>query len=91
MSGPAGEYEPAPPADQRQDKVFLSKSTPAWLLGVSTVGVLSYAMFSMWDDEEIRLHVLHTLVKLLQAVARVIGMWAIEFERAYNEAVDVLH
>jgi len=45
----------------------------------------------MWDTDEIRLHVLQAIVQILQAFARVIGLWALEFEKAYNDYADTLH
>ena len=45
----------------------------------------------MWDEDQIKLHILDALVRLLQAVARLCGGWALECERAYNEHVNTLH
>ena len=45
----------------------------------------------MWDEDQIKLHVLDALVRLLQAIARLCGGWALECERAYNEHVNALH
>jgi hypothetical protein len=45
----------------------------------------------MFDEDQIRLEILHAITKFLQVLARVIGEWAIAFENAYNKYVDTLH
>lgn len=56
-----------------------------------TFVIVYLVMSHIWDEDEIRLHILDTLVRLLQAIARMFGSWALECERTYNEYVNTLH
>lgn len=54
--------------------------------------IVAYLLMShIWDEDEIRLHLLDTLIKVFQAIARLFGSWALECERSYNEYVNTLH
>lgn len=41
--------------------------------------------------DTLNLHVLHSFMRICQALARLFGSWALEFEYAYNQYVDSLH
>lgn len=53
--------------------------------------IISIIVSRMWDEDEIKLTVLDYLVRILQAIARLCGSWALECERTYNEYVNALH
>lgn len=94
MSNEAGQIEqPAPDSSTESKELPIRYATAitgfaSLVLGCFVVGILVAQMF---DEDQIRLHVLDTLVKILQAIARLAGGWAIECENAYNQYVNVLH
>jgi hypothetical protein len=53
--------------------------------------IISILISRMWNEDEIKLHVLDALMRLFQAIARLSGGWALECERTYNEYVNALH
>ena len=57
---------------------------------IATV-IIYLLMTRMWNEDEIKLHILSTLTRLFQALARTFGLWALQTENAYNEYVSILH
>lgn len=53
--------------------------------------IVSIIISRMWDEDEIKLHMLDFIIRVLQSVARLCGGWAIQCENAYNEHVNALH
>lgn len=62
-------------------------------LGATLVGTIIIAIIvsRMWNEDEIKLHILSSAVRILQNIARLSGSWAIECERSYNDHVNALH
>lgn len=87
MQGSTGQNESLSSEDAREDQNTLVEPF-LWTLQFITV---TYLFYRMWTDDEIRLHVLHAITRILQTLARVLGGWALEFEQAYNEYVKSLH
>ena len=88
MPKETGDTEPVSYDSEDKDSRLLYFDAALWTLGLATV---TFIGLRMWDSDEIRLHILHGMVQILQALARVIGLWAIEFEKAYNDYADTLH
>jgi hypothetical protein len=88
MPEETGESEPITDNCNTEDQRLLYYDAALWTLGFATI---TFIGLRMWDTDEIRLHVLHAIVQILQAFARVIGLWALEFEKAYNDYADTLH
>lgn len=79
---------------EAEDQGFLHRnSTVVGIIGTAYIfTVIIYLVMSrMWDQDEIKLHFLDAMVKICQALARTFGLWALEFENAYNEYVNILH
>jgi uncharacterized membrane protein YqjE len=89
MSEETGNAESIARHSEREGQKLLLYHAAIWSFGF-TVFVILIAN-RMWDTDEIRLHILHTIVQILQAFARIIGLWALEFEKAYNDYADTLH
>jgi hypothetical protein len=53
--------------------------------------IISVIVTQMWNEDEIKLHVLDALIKILQTMARLFGGWALECERTYNDYASALH
>lgn len=68
-------------------------STLIGTIGASyfAVVIIYLLMIRMWDEDEIRLHILAALTRIFQALARTFGLWALQTEQAYNEYVSILH
>ena len=88
MPKETGDTEPVSYDSEREDQRVLLYYASLWTFGFITI---TYIGLKMWDTDEIRLHLLHAMVQILQAFARVIGLWALEFEKAYNDYADTLH
>ena len=75
------------------EEIFPHYATVFATLGAAFVGtfIVSLIVSRMWDEDEIKLHILDALIKMFQAIARITGSWAIECENAYNEYVNALH
>ena len=94
MPESASGNEPISSNEEEQDKGFLLRQAPA-------IATLSAAFFAsiivsiiisrMWDEDEIKLHLLDILIRFLQSIARLCGGWAIECEKTYNDYVNALH
>lgn len=53
--------------------------------------IISIIISRMWDEDEIKLHVLNALIRVLQSIARLCGGWALQCEQLYNNHVNALH
>lgn len=75
------------------EETLHSYATLIATLGTLFVGtfIICIIVARIWDEDEIKLHVLDMLTRMLQAVARLCGGWAIECEKAYNDHVNALH
>jgi heme/copper-type cytochrome/quinol oxidase subunit 4 len=94
MPEEAGSTEPSSFQRLGKDQGFLHQHTTAVATFASAylVAIIVAMVFAhMWEEEEFRLHILNTIIKLLQTIARVFGSWALECERAYNEYLNTLH
>lgn len=88
-----GEAKPDEPVALRPSSEDQEHAKQA-LIRVIRILLIAYLVMSMayiWDEEEVRLHVWHTTIKVLQNTARLLGSWAIEVENKYNEHVKTLH
>jgi len=92
MPAEAAENEPGAHQPEREDSDF-SFNTKAVrrLLGAAACVYLIFLFYGLWQYDEVKLHTLHSITRMLQTSARVLGLWALEFENAYNEYVDALH
>lgn len=90
LSGTPGTDESVSPELHREVEV-----TPGelfiWFVRVAAIGYFGLVLYRLWEDTEIRLHFLHSLTRLLQNTARVIGVWGLQTEQLYGEFVDSLH
>lgn len=94
MSEPTGEIEPTPSEREAEAQGFLHNYTAAVATLSATFAatiIISIIVARMWDEDQIKLHVLDYMIKMLQAIARLCGGWALECERTYNEYVNALH
>lgn len=80
--------------DQAEDQGFLYRHSTA----IATLTAAYFATFviaiifsRMWNEDEIRLHILNVAMRILQAIARLIGGWALTCEQAYNDYANTLH
>jgi hypothetical protein len=89
MPAEAAENEPDAPKHQRENPNFHLQSY-LWAVGTLTI-LLIYTVWKFSSSEEYQLKTLHTLVKLLQYMARLMGAWALNAEARYNQVVDTLH
>lgn len=85
----AAENEPGTPEPERTNPNIHIQSY-VWIVGTIAV-LLVYTMWRYSSSEEYQLKTLHTLVKFLQYMARLMGAWALSAEAQYNQVVDTLH
>lgn len=57
---------------------------------VATI-IIAIIVSRMWNEDEIRLHILDALIRILQTIARFCGGWALACEKAYGDYVNALH
>jgi hypothetical protein len=94
MPEEASSNESSTHQSEEEDSGFLFHySTTVATLSAAFFGtiIVSLLVSRMWDEDQIKLHILDTLIKMLQGVARLTGGWALECERAYNDHVNTLH
>jgi hypothetical protein len=94
MSEEAGGNESGTHDSQGEDQGFLSDNSTAiatFSAAFVATFIISIFVARMWDEDEIKLHILNFLVNLLQTIARLTGGWALHCERTYNEYVNALH
>lgn len=94
VSTEAGKDEPG--TRQREgtnEEVLPSYAVVIGVLGTALIGtiIVCLVISRMWNEDEIKLHVLSSTIKLLQGIARVSGSWALECENTYNKHVNALH
>ena len=90
----AGKTESTSPEHQGESEGLLYNYTATIAtLSAAFLGtiIVSIIVSRMWDEDEIKLHVLDALIKLLQGIARLCGGWALQCENTYNEYVKALH
>jgi hypothetical protein len=89
----SGDESGAHDSEEEVHGFLYSKATIAATLGAAFVGsfVVSIIISRMWNEDDIKLHVLSFATRVLQTIAFSSGKWAIECERAYNEYVNALH
>lgn len=90
VSGPSGEDEYSPPEHKQEDQ-GLSGEAVTWIIRIGTVGYFAFFVGRIITDEEIRLHMMHFSIRMLQSAARLLGGWALKTEKSYNEYVNTLH
>ena len=94
MPEEAGNYEPISTESEGQsEEVFLRGAATIATLGAAFFGtiIVSIVVSRMWNEDDIKLHVLDALIKILQGIARLCGGWALQCEHTYNEYVNALH
>lgn len=67
-----------------------SSEWATWFIRFATVAYAGSIFVRMWNDEEIRLYMLHGLTRMLGNTARMFGMLAIRSEKAYYRVVDTI-
>ena len=94
MSETAGDAESNSLNGAKEDQGFLHHYSAS----LATVAAAYFAIFlvifiaaRMWDEDEIRLQLLNTLMRILQTIARTFGGWALACEKAYNDYANTLH
>jgi len=90
VQGEAGEDESVSPEDEGTYP-YLSLQPLIWFIRLAAITYLALLVYNLWYDDEIRLHVLHATIRVMRAIARTAGEWALECEQSYNEYVDTLH
>lgn len=90
MQDETSQVERNTPSDQGESQ-NISLNTVRWFVWAAACGYLAFAFYQLYANDEIRLHTLHSTTRILQTIARLCGMWALEFEQAYNDFVNTLH
>ena len=62
-----------------------------WIIRFTAASYLIFTLYTLLQNDEIRLHVLHGSIRFLHSCARLLGGWAIQTEALYNNYVDTLH
>lgn len=85
----SGAYQP----EGNAEEVLSNYATILAVLGATLVGTIIISLIAarMWDEDEIKLHILHSAMNILRSIARTTGSLAIECENAYNQRVTALH
>lgn len=94
MSEEAGDIEPDASNSSDEDQGILHNYSTAIAALAATyfaVIVVVIIVSRMWDEDEIRLHILNALMRVLQTIARISGGWALACEKAYNDYANTLH
>lgn len=90
LSGPPAEDEPNAPELHPEVEVDIQQFV-IWSVRLAAVGYFTVLLYGLWNDTEIRLHLLHLTTRFLQSSARTIGGWGLQAESLYGEFVDSLH
>jgi hypothetical protein len=90
MQGAAAENERVSSEDAGESKNY-SATTLVWIVRFAIIVYLALMWYRLLEDEEFRLHWLHAMTRLSQSLARLFGLWALNFEQAYNDFVATLH
>lgn len=90
MQGPTGEAEPIPPEPERTfEDIYIEAAI--WIVRLGAIIYLLSLFTVLLNDDEVRLHILHSMMRIFQTLARTFGSWALQTENAYNEYVSILH
>lgn len=84
MPGTSGKVESA----SQEDQGFPGYR---YWVGGFVVLYIAFNLYLLWQDDEIRLSVMHSLIHFLQYSARLVGSCALALEQDYNEYVQLLH
>jgi len=87
LPGPSAEDEPGSPESQPESSVDLEELW-TWYIRAVILGSMVVTLYRMMNDDDIRLHVLHGLSRLLGNVARTFGSLALKSEKEYYKIVD---
>ena len=90
MQDEARENEPVASESERKGPDLHLKYI-IWFIRLAAASYIAGMLWTIWQEDEVRLHVLHTWIRALQSMARTLGIWAIQAEAAYNEVADLLH
>lgn len=90
MQGEAGEIESGTSTSEGKYQ-NLPVEAAIWLVRFAAVVYLISLTSVLWNDDEVRLHMLHLLMRIFQTLARTFGLWALQLENAYNDYVSILH
>jgi hypothetical protein len=90
LSGTPEEAESNAHSNEPTHSVF-SPQLLTWGIRLLTVAYISFALYQLLADDEVRLHLLHAAIRTLQTTARLFGGWALNVESHYNEYVNTLH
>lgn len=87
MQGPSGEDEYSPPESLGQNLEGAKEVFDR----IVVVGYGLFVAYKVFKQDEVRLQVLHTTIRICQKVASLFGRWAIRTENNYNEITETLH
>jgi hypothetical protein len=89
----SGDESDARNREEEDQRLLYSNATAIATLAATLVGTIIICIFlaRMWDEDEIKLHVLHSTIHLLQVIARLCGSWALQCEATYDKHVNALH
>ena len=90
LPGTPGEDEYNAPRSQPENEINPGELF-SWFIRFATIGYLAGIAARLLSDDEIRLHLMHFSIRMLQATARIVGWWALKTEKQYNEYVNTLH
>lgn len=86
MQDTPGEVEPVRPQFPRhlEQATFILEAV-VWVL------IIGYVLGRMYEEDEMRLHMLHWFMRMAQKVAGQIGILALLAEQAYNDTAQTMH
>jgi len=87
LPGSPGEDESGTPEPEPEATVDFEELW-TWYVRAVILGSMAVTLYRMMSDDDIRLHVLHGLSRLLGNVARTFGSLALKSEREYYKIVD---
>lgn len=90
LSGPPAEDEQSPHDNKQEAQVSVAELL-IWFVRLTAIGYALGLVTRLLSEDEIRLQLMFNLIRLFQSVARTVGGWALETEKAYNEYVESLH
>jgi len=90
LQGPTGENESVSPEDEGK-----GKDTPVhalrWFIWAAACGYLAILFYQLYQDELVRMQMLHSGIRVMRAIARSAGSCALEWEASYNDYISTLH
>src|SRR5215469_4764518 len=84
LQSPSGENEPTT-SETESTSPTVSPEIWFWIIRLAAIGYVTGLLIQLWQEDEVRLHLLHGSIKLLQASARLFGGWALHIEHLYNQ------